>query len=129
MTSVLPGEDGNTMKMKQKLINDDRAKEEARSFLNFSRENLSISDLEQGFNRSRLRPRINMIMSAAALTIALLCFCLEIWRISCSSHEMEQIKMDIENLKHRLAQQNLVDEMKAFHEQVNLPVAFLISKV
>lgn len=121
---MLPEENSDAAKMKQKLLNDRPVKEETRSFLNFSRENLSIShsDLEQGFNRSRLRPSKNTILSVAALVIALLCLAIESWKLSCLStntHEIEQLKRDIEELKHRFLKQNFMNNLKAFEEQVN----------
>lgn len=115
----------NVTSMKQKLINHvSPAKEETRSFLNFSRENLSIShcDLEEGFNSSRLKPSRHMILSITALTIAVICLGLESWELHCSLsklHDIEQLKRDVETLKHRFLEQDLLDELKAF-EQVNV---------
>ncbi|KAF7385492.1 hypothetical protein HZH68_013922 [Vespula germanica] len=124
MTTVLSDEDGgNAMKLKQKLLNRSNVKEETRSFLNFSRENLSISqaDLERGFNKQRFRPNKYTVLSTAALLIALLCFALETWKLRCSlvnSREIEELKRDVKSLKHRFLQQDLLDELKAFEEQL-----------
>ncbi|KAF3429112.1 hypothetical protein E2986_12425 [Frieseomelitta varia] len=109
--------------MKQKLINDVHVKEETRSFLSFFRENLSISqsDLEQGFNKHRFRPNRNTILSVTALLIALLCLGLESWRFHCSlvnAREIEELKRSVESLKHRFLEEDLLDELKAFEEQV-----------
>ncbi|XP_020279987.1 protein eiger isoform X2 [Pseudomyrmex gracilis] len=112
----------NVASMKQKLINHmSPVKEETRSFLNFSRENLSIShsDLEEGFNRSRLKPSKNTILSIVALIIAVLCLGLESWELHCSLsklHDIDQLKRDVESLKHRLLEQDLLDELKAFEQ-------------
>ncbi|XP_014481838.1 PREDICTED: uncharacterized protein LOC106748119 isoform X2 [Dinoponera quadriceps] len=123
MTSMLLEENSDAAKMKQELLNDRSMKEEARSFLSFSRENLSIShsDLEQGFNKSRLKPCRNTILSMAALVIALLCFTIESWKLRCltaNTHEIEQLKRDVEELKHRFLKQNLISDLKAFEEQL-----------
>ncbi|KAL6254673.1 hypothetical protein P5V15_013980 [Pogonomyrmex californicus] len=122
MTSMLSGEDSNAAKMKQKLMRDAPMKEEARSFLKFSRENLSIShsDLEQGFNRSRsfIRPSRNMILSVLALTAAVLCLGLQGWKLLSNIHEIEQLRRDVDILKHRFLEQNLMNELKAFEEQL-----------
>jgi len=124
MMSVIPVEKNNAITMKQKLMSNDLVKEEARSFLNISRENLNISqaDLEQGFNRSRLRPSRNTILSSLALVISILSLSLEGWRLQCSSTaEMEQLKRDVEGMKQRFLQQNLINELKAFEQQVSKP--------
>ncbi|XP_047362550.1 pre-mRNA-splicing factor CWC22 homolog [Vespa velutina] len=126
MTTVLSDEDGgggNAMKLKQKLLNRSNVKEETRSFLNFSRENLSISqaDLERGFNKQRFRPNKYTVLSTVALLIALLCLALETWKLRCSlvnSREIEELKRDVKSLKHRFLQQDLLDELKAFEEQL-----------
>ncbi|XP_012058468.1 PREDICTED: uncharacterized protein LOC105621609 [Atta cephalotes] len=121
MTSMLTGEESNSVRMKQKLMRNAPAKEETRSFLNFSRENLSIShsDLEQGFNRSRLiRPSRNTILSVAALIVAVLCLGLQSWKLLSNTHEIEQLRRDVDILKHRFLEQDLMDELKAFEEQL-----------
>ena len=123
MTSVLPEAEAKVAKVKQKLMNDSPLKEETRSFLSFSRGNLSISqsDLERGFNRHRFRPDRNTIVSVAALSIALLCLGLETWKLRYSlanKHEIEELKRDVEGLKHRLLKEDLLDELKAFEEQL-----------
>ncbi|XP_011875018.1 PREDICTED: uncharacterized protein LOC105565988 isoform X2 [Vollenhovia emeryi] len=121
MTSMLSGEESNAAKMKQKLMGDAPAKEETRSFLNFSRENLSISqsDLEQGFNRSRLvRPSKTTILSVAALMALILCLSLQSWKLLSNTHEIEQLRRDVDILKHRFLEQDLMDELKAFEEQL-----------
>lgn len=121
MTSMLSGEESNAARMKQKLMRDAPAKEETRSFLNFSRENLSIShsDLEQGFNRSRLaRPSRTTILSVAALLAAVLCLGLQSWKLLSNTREIEQLRRDVDILKHRFLEQDLMDELKAFEEQV-----------
>ncbi|KOX79074.1 hypothetical protein WN51_10122 [Melipona quadrifasciata] len=123
MTSVLSDENSKVARMKQKLMNDVHVKEETRSFLSFFRENLSISqsDLEQGFNKHRFRPNRNTILSVTALLIALLCLGLESWRFHCSlvnAREIEELKRSVESLKHRFLEEDLLDELKAFEEQV-----------
>lgn len=123
MISVLSDEDSKVARMKQKLINDVHVKEETRSFLSFFRENLNISqsDLEQGFNKHRFRPNRNTILSVTALLIALLCLGLESWRFHCSlvnAREIEELKRSVESLKHRFLEEDLLDELKAFEEQV-----------
>ncbi|EZA54727.1 protein PFC0760c isoform X2 [Ooceraea biroi] len=122
MMSVIPMEDGNMTRIKQKLMSNDPRKEETRSFLNFSRENLNISqaDVEQGYHRSQLRPTRNTILSLIALVIAVLCLSLEGWRFQralVNTHEIEQLKRDVETMKHQLLQQKLVNELKAFEQQ------------
>lgn len=123
MTSVLSDEGSKVARMKQKLMNDVHVKEETRSFLSFFRENLSISqsDLEQGFNKHRFRPNRNTILSVTALLIALLCLGLESWRFHCSlvnAREIEELKRSVESLKHRFLEEDLLDELKAFEEQL-----------
>lgn len=123
MTSVLPEEETKVPRMKQKLMNDVHVKEETRSFLSFSRENLSISqsDLEQGFNKHRFRPNRHTILSVTALLIALLCLGLESWKFHCSlinSREIKELKRSVESLKYRFLEEDLLDELKAFEEQV-----------
>jgi len=120
---MLSGEESNAVKMKQKLMRNAPAKEETRSFLNFSRENLSLShsDLEQGFNRSRLvKPNRNMILSVIAVIAIVLCFGLQSWKLLSNTHEIEQLRKDIDILKNRFLEQDLMDELKAFEEQVSL---------
>lgn len=124
MTSVLPKGETKVAKMKQKLMTDVHVKEETRSFLSFSRENLSISqsDLEQGFNKHRFRPNRNTILSVAALTIAFLCLGLETWKLHCSlvnTREIEELKRDVESLKHRFLEENILDELRALEKQVS----------
>ncbi|XP_012225181.1 uncharacterized protein [Linepithema humile] len=121
MTPVLPEEESSAVKMKQRLISNVPAKEETRTLLNFSRENLNIShsDLEQGFKRSRLR--LNRIMCVAVLIISVLCLGVTSWYLSCSllnKREIEQLKRNFESLKHQLLQRDLMDELKAFEEQL-----------
>ncbi|XP_018392639.1 PREDICTED: uncharacterized protein LOC108771754 isoform X2 [Cyphomyrmex costatus] len=121
MTSMLSGEESNPVRMKQKLMRNVPVKEETRSFLNFSRENLSIShsDLEQGFNRSRLvRPSRNTILSVAALMAAVVCFGLQSWKLLSNTREIEQLRRDVDILKHRFLEQDLMNELKAFEEQL-----------
>ncbi|XP_078046818.1 TNF superfamily member 12 eiger [Augochlora pura] len=123
MTSVLPEEESRVVKLKQKLMNDVRGKEEARSFLSFSRENLSISqsELEQDFNKQCFRPRKNTLLSVLAITIAVLCLGLETWKLRCSltnAKQIEELKRDVETLKHRFLEQDLLHELKAFEEQL-----------
>ncbi|XP_024871103.1 uncharacterized protein LOC112454116 isoform X1 [Temnothorax curvispinosus] len=121
MTSMLSGEESNTARMKQKLMRDAPAKEETRSFLNFSRENLSIShsDLEQGFNRSRLlRPSRTTILSVAALLAVVLCLGLQSWKLLSNTRKIEQLRRDVDILKHRFLEQDLMNELKAFEEQL-----------
>ncbi|XP_076243116.1 TNF superfamily member 12 eiger [Calliopsis andreniformis] len=123
MTSILLGEEAKVAKMKQKLINKMPVKEETRTFLSFSRENLNISqsDLEQGFNKHRFRRNKSTILSIAALTIALLCLGLELWKLRYSimnKREIDELKRDVESLKHRLLEEDLLDELKAFEEKL-----------
>ncbi|KAG5317852.1 EIGER protein, partial [Pseudoatta argentina] len=121
MTSMLSGEESNTMRMKQKLMRNAPAKEETRSFLNFSRENLSIShsDLEQGFNWSWLiKPSRNTILSVAALIAVVLCLGLQSWKLLSNTREIEQLRRDVDILKHRFLEQDLMDELKAFEKQL-----------
>ncbi|KAG7207755.1 hypothetical protein KM043_009365 [Ampulex compressa] len=123
MTSTMPEDDNKGAKLKQKLMGEGHVKEETRSFLSFSRENLSIShsDLEQGFNKHRFRPSRNTILSVAGLLIALLCLSLETWKLRATlvnAREIEQLKRDVESLKHRFLEEDLLDELKAFEEQL-----------
>lgn len=71
---MLPEVETKVTKLKQKLMNDVRGKEETRSFLSFSRENLSISqsELEQGFSKQCTRPHRNTVLNVVALAIAVL---------------------------------------------------------
>ncbi|XP_043261328.1 uncharacterized protein LOC122402527 [Colletes gigas] len=123
MTTVLPEGETKVAKIKQKLMNDVHMKEETRSFLRFSRENLSISqsELEQGFNKHRFRPNRNTILSVAALVIAFLCLGLETWRLRCSlvnAGEIQELKRDVDSLKHRFLEEDLLDGLRAFEEQL-----------
>lgn len=125
MTSVFPEEKSKVARIKQKLMNDVHMKEETRSFLSFSRENLSISqsDLEQGYNKQRFRPNRNTILSVTALLIAFLCLGLECWEFRYSlinAREIEDLKRSVDSLKHRILEEDLLDEVKAFEEQVML---------
>ncbi|KAL6424675.1 hypothetical protein ACFW04_009976 [Cataglyphis niger] len=117
MTSTLPEEDSKTAKIKQRLMNNGHVKEEKRSFLNFSRENLSVShsDLEQGFNRSRQRPSRNMILNVSTLIISILCLGLVSWKLSSNAREIEQLKRDVNNLK-RFLELDLINEIKTLKE-------------
>lgn len=127
MTSTLPEEDSKVTKMKQRLMSNGHVKEEKRSFLNFSRENLSVSnsDLEQGFNRSRQRPSRNMILNVSALMISILCLGLVSWKLSSNAREIEQLKRDVNNLK-RFLELNLINEIKTLKE-VSTSVTSMIS--
>ncbi|XP_076757268.1 TNF superfamily member 12 eiger [Xylocopa sonorina] len=123
MTSVFLEEEPKVMKKKQRLINDVHVKDDTRSFLSFSRENLSISqsDLEQGFKKQRFRPNRNTILSSTALFIALLCLSLETWNFYCSAvnvREIEELKQSVESLKHRSLEEDLLDGLKAFEQQL-----------
>ncbi|XP_029049778.2 protein eiger isoform X1 [Osmia bicornis bicornis] len=123
MTSMLPEEGIKITRMKEKLMNDVHGKEESRSFLSFSRENLSISqsELEKGFNKYRFRPTRHTILSIAALSIALLCLALESWKFHwtmVNAREIEELKRSVENLKHRFLEKDLLDEVKVFEEQL-----------
>ncbi|XP_011164420.2 uncharacterized protein LOC105199158 isoform X2 [Solenopsis invicta] len=121
MTSMLSGEESSATRMKQKLMRSAPAKEDTRSFLNFSRENLSIShsDLEQGFNRSRFaRPSRNTILSVAALMTIIICLSLQSWKLLSNTREIEQLRRDVYILKHRFLEPDLIDELKAFEEQL-----------
>ncbi|XP_031835798.1 TNF superfamily member 12 eiger isoform X2 [Nomia melanderi] len=123
MTSVLPEVETKVAKLKQKLKNDVRGKEESRSFLSFSRENLSISqsELEQGLNKQCSRPHRNTVLSVIALVVAVLCLGLETWKLRCSAvnaREIEELKRDVESLKHRILEENLWDALKAFEGQL-----------
>lgn len=123
MTSVFSEEESKVARIKQKLMNDVHVKEETRSFLSFSRENLSISqsDLEQGYNKQRFRPNRNTILSVTALLIAFLCLALECWEFRYSlinAREIEDLKRSVDSLKHRILEEDLLDEVKAFEEQL-----------
>lgn len=112
--------------MKQKLIRDAPAKK-TRSFLDFSRENLSVSqpDLEQGFNRPRLvKPSRSTILSAAALVAAILCLGLQSWKLLLNTREIEQLRIEINILQNQflklepgLNELDLMD--KTLEEQLN----------
>ncbi|XP_076633084.1 TNF superfamily member 12 eiger [Colletes latitarsis] len=123
MTTVSPKGETKVAKIKQKLMNDVHAKEETRSFLSFSRENLSISqsELEQGFNKHRFRPNRNTILSVAALVIAFLCLGLETWKLRCSlvnAREIQELKRDVDSLKHQFLEEDLLYELRTFEEQL-----------
>ncbi|XP_072763207.1 uncharacterized protein Egr isoform X2 [Anoplolepis gracilipes] len=116
MTTMLPEEDiSKAARMKQRLMSN--VKEETRSFLNFSRENLSVShsDLEQGFNRSRQRPSRNMILSVSALVVSIFCLGVVSWKLSSNAREIEQLKRDVDGLK-RFLELDYINEIKAFKE-------------
>ncbi|XP_043470479.1 MATH and LRR domain-containing protein PFE0570w-like [Leptopilina heterotoma] len=129
MTSVLPDQhQRNVVRiMKQKSQNQKTSnhsgREETRSFLKFSRENLSLSnsDLEQGFNKTKFRIDKHTIISVTALILALSCVAVEICRLKWivdNSREMEILKRDVDTLKHRLLEEDLLDELKAFEEKL-----------
>lgn len=117
MASMLPEEASKAAKMKQRLMSNGHVKEETRSFLNFSRENLSVShsDLEREFNGSRQRPSRNMILSVSALMISILCLGLVSWKLSSNAREIEQLKRDVDSLK-RFLELDLINEIKALKE-------------
>lgn len=117
MTSVLTEEDSKAVKMKQRLMSNGHVKEDTRSFLNFSRENLSVShsNLEQGFNRSRRRPSRNMILSVSTLMIFILCFGLVSWKLTSNAREIEQLRRDVDSLK-RFLKLDLINEIKTLKE-------------
>ncbi|XP_029168817.1 protein eiger isoform X2 [Nylanderia fulva] len=119
MTSMLTEENSNkAAKMKQRLMSNGHVvKEDTRSFLNFSRENLSVShsDLEQGFNRSRQRPSRKMILSMSALMISILCLGLVSWKLNSNAREIEQLRRDVDSLK-RFLKLDLINEIKTLKE-------------
>ncbi|CAL1678728.1 unnamed protein product [Lasius platythorax] len=118
MTSVLTEEDSKAAKMKQRLMSNGHVKEDTRSFLNFSRENLSVShsDLEQRFNRSRRRPSRNMIiLSVSTFMIFILCLGLVSWKLTSNDREIEQLKRDVDSLK-RFLKLDLINEIKTLKE-------------
>ncbi|XP_031787362.1 uncharacterized protein LOC100680446 isoform X2 [Nasonia vitripennis] len=135
MTSVLPEEESNVTRLKlksshaahssSKQRNASHQQDESRSFLTFSRENLSIStsDLEQGFSkpsRTRCCSR-QTLLSCAALLLALSCAGLELWklrRVLENASDIETLKRDVETLKHRFLEKDLLDELRAFEEQL-----------
>lgn len=138
MTSVLPDQQRNVVRiMKQKQNKkppNDPAREETRSFLKFSRENLSLSnsDLEQGFNKTKFRVGRHTILSVTALVLALACVGIEICRLKWmvdNSREMEILKRDVDTLKHRLLEEDLLDELKAFEEKVRILVYFFLNLI
>ncbi|OXU29538.1 hypothetical protein TSAR_013242 [Trichomalopsis sarcophagae] len=134
MTSVLPEEESNVTRLKLKSQSHaahssskqrNASQDESRSFLTFSRENLSIStsDLEQGFSkpsRTRCCSR-QTLLSCAALILALSCAGLELWklrRVLENARDIESLKRDVETLKHRFLEKDLLDELRAFEEQI-----------
>ncbi|XP_033209515.1 protein eiger isoform X2 [Belonocnema kinseyi] len=142
MTSVLSDGQKNVGRMKQKPQNQkgqkDAGREETRSFLSFSRENLSLSnsDLEQGFNKKRLRVRKHTLLSILALALALICFGIEVWKVKYvvenakeleiwkvkwvveNAREIEILKRDVDSLKHTILEKDLLDELNAFEEKL-----------
>lgn len=142
MTSVVTGDDRRSPRMKpksgnQKISIDATAttvvKDETRSFLDFSRENLSISqsELEQGFNKPPkcFRPSRHSVLSLVVIFVVLACAAVEIWEfhrvisnsrdIEIIKQDVEVIKRDVEALRHRMFGEDFVDDLKAFEEQVN----------
>lgn len=126
MTSMIPRDGEGATKKKafaQEVVAEAKGRDETRSFLNFSRENLSIShsDLEQGFNRPRCWSRRQTLLSVSAVLMALVCLLLEAWKLRTvldNSSEIEVLKRDMETLKYRFREKDLLDELKAFEEQV-----------
>lgn len=128
MTTMLPKNGMNTVPVKPSMekskIPSEPTKDESRSFLNFSRENLSIShsDIEQGFNKTKPRIRIDTILSIVAIIFALFCIGLEIWKIQATvdnSREIDLLKQEIETMKHKLLEEDLLNDLKAFEEVRN----------
>ncbi|XP_058800199.1 uncharacterized protein LOC131669384 [Phymastichus coffea] len=131
MTSVLPDDENNVTRLKRKshTVLNKQCSDESRTFLTFSRENLSMSscsELEQGFNRSsRLRCcclcKKQTLLSCAALFLALCCTVLELWKLRkvvANARDIEEISRDMESLKHRFLEKDLLDELRAFEEQL-----------
>ncbi|XP_043285462.1 uncharacterized protein [Venturia canescens] len=143
MTSLVTGDDRKAPRMKPKSGNkkisiDGTAptsvKDESRSFLDFSRENLSISqsELEQGFNKPSkcFHPGSSRhgVLSLIAIFVALACAALEIWEfhrvisnsrdIEIIKRDIEIIKRDVESLRDRMFGEDFVDDLKAFEEQL-----------
>lgn len=146
MTSVLTTGDGNAERMRpksgnQKITIDPTGvpvvRDETRSFLKFSRENLSISDseLEQGFNKPSRCFRVSRqtLLSIIAILVALVCASVEIWklhRVLTNGREIELLKRDVEILRHRLFGEDFMDELNAFEEEVrDHNSKFFISKL
>lgn len=128
MTSMIPNKRTTPVPVKVKgvensLTPSEPTKDESRSFLSFSRENLSIShsDLEQGFNKTKPRVRRDTVLSLVAIILALCCVGIQIWKIQGvvdNAREIDVLKREVESMKHRLLEQDLLDELKAFEEQV-----------
>ncbi|XP_046475487.1 uncharacterized protein egr isoform X1 [Neodiprion pinetum] len=137
MISMSPSKGTSDIPVKAKMDNPKNPTDESRSFLHFSRENLSAShsDLEQGFNNARPRIRRDTVLSLIAILLASFCIGLEIWKIlgvvdnprcclnspkevEMLKQELEIMKQDVEGMKHRILEEDLLNDLKAFEEQV-----------
>lgn len=141
MTSVSSKDDRKMRIKEQKKINDKSLKginDDPRinqSFLNLPPENLSIShsDIEQGFNKYKKCFKFNnsTILSLIAIFIGLICITIEtikLQKIFEHSRDINNIKKDMEILKDRYYEEDLLDELKAFEEQVVF-LYFLMIKI
>lgn len=115
--------------------------DESRTFLTFSRENLSMSsclELEQGFNRGNSSSSRQLrfccclckrqtLLSCAALLLAFSCAVVELWKlrkVMANARDIEAIARDVAELKHRFLEKDLLDELRTFEEQVRITFFF-----
>lgn len=122
-------EDNKSSLMRQKLRGKKVETDENRAFINISRENLSISnsDIEQGFNKSRFRINRATLFSLLALLIATICMAIEICKfqqVLDNARDIRILRRDVDTLKHRFLEEDLLDELKAFEQQVNFNLKF-----
>ncbi|XP_074115618.1 TNF superfamily member 12 eiger [Cotesia typhae] len=112
--------------IKSSDCNENRKKsitrEERKSFLN-SRENLSVSDIEQGFNKHLSCVRINKCTLLNVLTIVLIvaCICFETFnlpRVIDNKREIENLRRDLDLLRRQFYEENFLDKIMAFEEQL-----------
>lgn len=117
------------MRIKEKqnigILSKSTSDDAARAFLNFPLENLSVSqsDIEQGFNKSEKRLRINRstILNSIAICLSLVCITLEtikFQKVLDNSRDIEAMRRDLDTLRNRLYEEDLLDELKAFEQQV-----------
>ncbi|XP_063976580.1 protein eiger isoform X2 [Diachasmimorpha longicaudata] len=97
-----------------------------RAFLNFSRENLSVlqSDIERGFPRKTpgcLKINRQTMLSLLAICLAIVCLTVEavkIKKIVNNTRNIDGIKVELETLKKKILELNLLEEFKAFEQQL-----------
>ncbi|XP_057334367.1 protein eiger [Microplitis mediator] len=103
-------------------VNKSITGEERKSFLN-SRENLSISDIEQGFNKNLSCVRINKFIVLNVFTIVLVIIIIfietfNLTRVINNKKEIDDLKQEFDLLRRQFYEENFLDRLMAFEEQL-----------